>query len=74
MNLFEKGETVKVFDVQDWKSKRDVGDNSQYFKNAEILKIYWNDSLLGSCAWVADVQFEDGRISKGHFLHCIKKV
>lgn len=54
---------VWVFDPQLWGGK-DVGDNSQFWMEAEVLKTYW---LNGN--HVADVQFmHDGRESKGHFI------
>lgn len=60
---------MSVFDPLLWGGK-DVGDNSQFWKNAEILRTYSTDDG----EQVADVRFQhDGRISKGHFVFGMKE-
>lgn len=55
-----------VFDPKLWNGK-DVGDNSQFYKEADILNIY-----RAGKDEVADVQFHhDGRVSRGHFTRGI---
>lgn len=54
--------TALVFDNVLWNGK-DVGDNSQFWKEADILEIHHNDG-----GKVASVRFHhDGRTSHGHF-------
>ena len=55
-----------VFDSEEWSKTGDVGDNSQFWKPAKILVA----SSDGTCT----VQFEDGRISKGHFYKDTKEI
>lgn len=64
------GTIMSVFDSKLWNG-RDVGDNSQFWKPAEILKTYKTDNGED----VADVRFQhDGRTSKGHFIDGMKEV
>lgn len=52
-----------VFDADEWlKAGGDIGDNSQFWKTAKILKVKSSD---GTCL----VQFADGRLSEGHFYN-----
>jgi hypothetical protein len=72
---FAKGDRVIVFDAVAWnKVGKDVGDNSCFHKEATILDVYYHNSEIGSSDWCATVKFDDGRVSKGHFLwgleHC----
>jgi hypothetical protein len=74
-SAFVKGDKVMAFDNQDWIKVGDVGDNSCFYKEAKIIKIYFHiPKLYGSKDWCANIQFNDGRISNGHFLsglrHC----
>lgn len=48
-----------VFDAAEWRKTGDVGDNSQFWKPAKILKL----GSDGTCL----VRFEDGRESDGHY-------
>lgn len=58
------GTIMCVFDSHLWGGK-DVGNNSQFWKNAEILKTYKNEDGKN----LAEVRFQhDGRISTGHFI------
>lgn len=61
----EHDKEIFVFDSMNYKG--DEGDNSKLWKKAKILKIYFRGD------WLTDVQLEDGRISKGHFLNSIEK-
>lgn len=69
-SAFFEGDTVIAFDNEAWnKVGKDVGDNSCFYKKAKILKIYFHiPRLYGSKDWCANIQFQDGRISNGHFL------
>lgn len=62
----KEGDFAMVFDADKWHVDR--GDNSEFWKKAKVLKVYWYDAKIGSSDWVVDVQFDDGRISKAHFL------
>lgn len=58
--------TAIVFDPKLWNG-RDVGDNSQFYKTADLLDIYIIDGDE-----VADVRFHhDGRVSRGHFVYAL---
>lgn len=59
------GDRCKVFDSDSWQKTGDVGDNSQFWLEAEIIKE--TDTHLSSMQSIIDVKFNDGRISKGHF-------
>jgi hypothetical protein len=61
---------VVVFDARLW-GGRDVGDNSQFWKSATIIRTYWDcDGNL-----LADVQFDhDDRVSYGHFVDVMRDV
>lgn len=58
-----------VFDSQTWQKTGDIGDNSQFYLMAEVVKEYEKDGDN-----LVDVRFEDGRISKGHFKSMTKAV
>ena len=67
--LYEEGSQALVFDPLLWKGK-DVGDNSQFWKPATILKVYrYHDGR-----WVANVRFDHRpeRESIAHFLSGMK--
>ena len=57
-----------VFDCHEWSKTGDVGDNSQFWKPAQILQRddYGENTVT--------VQFEDGRISRGHFYSATKPI
>ena len=61
-----KGEWLVVFDSIPWTRTGDVGDNSQFWKAAQVVECYWIDGDQ-----LVDVRFIDNRkrISRGHFLH-----
>lgn len=60
-------ETVIVFDPTLWKGK-DIGDNSQFWKSASIIRTYYKDGDK-----LVDVRFHyNNRISKGHFMSAIR--
>jgi hypothetical protein len=55
---------IKIFDTTLWQGK-DVGDNSQFWKEAVVLDVERRGKDL-----VATVQFlHDKRVSKGHILN-----
>ena len=66
----KEGDSAMVFDCDKWHVDR--GDNSEFWKKAKVLKVYWYNGKIGSSDWVVDVQFDDGRISNAHFLRQIK--
>lgn len=62
--------TALVFDPILW-GGRDVGDNSQFYKEAEILREYTDDRGRE----LVDVRFlHDDRVSYGHFADGLKPV
>lgn len=52
-----------VFDCQSWFKTGDIGDNSIFYKRAEVIRHRGN---------LVDVRFEDGRESNGHFTRLTK--
>lgn len=57
-----------VFDAKSWNLVgHDVDDNSMFWKPAKILRQYYDDTML-----LCDVQFDDGRVSSGHFWDSTK--
>ena len=65
---------VLVFDNKLWREAGgDVGDNSQFWKEATILYVGFTDDV-----WrdeIATVRFDhDGRISRGHFTNGMKEI
>lgn len=73
--IFYAGQIVKVFDGSSWQKTGDIGDNSQFYKEAEILLIYNYTSTFGTVDRVADVKWKhNGEISKAHFLSAIKTI
>lgn len=57
-----------VFNSRKWNG-RDVGDNSQFFEEAEILREYYLNQEL-----VADVKWDDGTVTTGHFVSGMRAV
>ena len=68
-SAFQKGDRVIVFDSQTWEISGDIGDNSQFYIPATVI----NCRKDSSGRWLVDVQFNDGRISNGHFQSGVVK-
>lgn len=67
--LFHQSSVMLVFDAAEW-AGRDVGDNSQFWHEASILKRYC--SVRGD--EYATVRFHhDGRISRGHLVDAMRE-
>jgi hypothetical protein len=70
----EMPRVMMVFDAQLW-GGRDVGDNSQFWKRAKILRMYAGsyNPTLRKYDILAHVEFEhDRRQSRGHFVEMMK--
>lgn len=54
----------------------DVGDNSTYWKPATITHIYKDTTFRGNGRglWLANVKFDDGRTTHGHFISAFRKI
>lgn len=64
---FKAGENVIVFNDTRWRKTGDLREgNDVYFQKAKILKLRYSKE------WLADVKFESGQISNGHFVRGIK--
>ena len=63
-------EKVLAFDCGQWAKTLDINDNLIYWKPALIINERKDD--LGR--ELVDVQFEDGRISHGHFKEGVIKL
>lgn len=60
---------MMVFDSKLWAGK-DIGDNHQFWKEAEILSLSGNGDDQ-----IATVRFRyDNRISGGHYTNCMKHI
>lgn len=60
-----------VFNSDAWnRAGGDVGDNSQFWQVATILRTYFAKS--GEI--VADVKWPDGTETRGHFVDCMRDV
>jgi hypothetical protein len=56
-----------VFDSNSWQKTGDIGDNSQFYKPATVIRERTKDGEV-----LLDVQFDDGKASNGHFKRCTK--
>lgn len=75
MSEIKVGDQVIVFDGSEWAKTGDIGDNSQFWKEATILELRTSVNHWGtSKEQIADVQFKDGKISKGHFMDLINLI
>ena len=66
---FKVGENIIVFNDTRWRKTGDLKEgNDVYFQKAKILRL----RLRYNKEWLADVEFESGQISNGHFVRGIK--
>lgn len=65
----DKPDIVMVFDSYEWDKTGDVGDNSQFYRPAKVLRYRTHENEL-----IVDVMFDDGRESNGHFFKCVVPV
>jgi len=63
---FVVGQNAIVFNNTEWSKTGDIDKNQIYFQKATILNLRYKDE------WLADVQFESGLKSNGHFVRGIK--
>lgn len=71
----EVGNLVKVFDDKSWREAGgDKGDNSCFYVNAKVLKLY--KGTFGHSLADVLMYLEGGktRESKGHFVNGLKKL
>jgi hypothetical protein len=66
---FKRGDRVKAFAWWLWEKKGDVGDNSQFYLPATVLHFYQRDG-----EHLADLLFDCGRESRGHFVYGFQPV
>ena len=69
---FKVGDRVIVFDGDEWFKTGDIGNNECFFKPAIITKV--RKAREHPNEWLADVTFDYGYQSKGHFQSMIKAV
>ena len=62
----KKGDKRTVFEPKIWHG-RDRRNNEHCWNRATILRVYYKDGLE-----LADVKFESGRISLGHFTSAMR--
>lgn len=59
-----------VFNSKRWRAAGgDIGDNSCFFEEAEILEEYYTNS-----GRVADVCWPDGSVTHGHFVSGMEEI
>ena len=72
-SAFKIGEQAIVFDCNTWLKSGDIGNNEKYYIEAKVIRV--RKSKEYPYEWLADVKFNDGHISRGHFQsgmrHCI---
>lgn len=62
------GQTYNVFDGAAWYRLGDIGDNSCFWKAAEVISVYELDNER-----MVDVRFiASGRVSRGHFTTSLR--
>lgn len=64
---FKRGDKVLAFAHWEWEKTGDIGDNSQFYKPATVLHFYFRDG-----EYLADLLFDCGRDSRGHFACGLK--
>ncbi len=71
---YKSGDSVIAFDNKDWAQIGDIGDNSQFYKEAKIINVRWHEPVVyGSSGLVADIQWKhNGESSSGHFIIGLK--
>jgi len=67
-STYWKDDKVIVFNSQKWSKTGDIGDNSQFYQNATVNSVRKDKEGR----WLADVTFENGTVSNGHFQDGIK--
>lgn len=60
------GSKVKVFDGMDWSKTGDVGDNSDFYKPATVIKITPDPFHIALVDVIFD--YKPDQISRGHFI------
>ena len=73
-SVFCVGDCVKAFNSKEWEKKGDIGDNEQFYREAEIVKLRKESSMVYADRWwLADVKWKhNGEISNGHFVRGLK--
>ena len=69
MNI-KPGDYVMCFDSLEWsRVGHDVGDNSKFYYEAEVLRIYKRSDLM-----MCDIRWaHSGKESKGHFVSGLRE-
>ena len=69
LSTFKPCDFAIVFNAKEWNKTYDLPEGNQvYFQRAKIIKVEKN----GYGEWLADVIFDSGLESKGHFQDCMK--
>jgi hypothetical protein len=56
------------FDASHWQRVgHDVGDNSMFWKPVTVKRVYFDRG-----DWLAEVEWEDGLVTRGHFASGLK--
>jgi len=64
------GDKVIAFNCKEWMKTGDVGHNEKYWQSAKVIET--RKSKRGEL--IADVLFDNGTYSRGHFQDGLKKI
>lgn len=67
---FRRGDRVRAFAWWLWQKTGDVGDNSQFYLPATVLRFYFRPGD----GYLADLLFDCGRESRGHFARGLRRI
>jgi hypothetical protein len=70
ISAFNVGDKVIAFDGHEWMKKGDIGNNDCFRKEATVVRVRQRKS---NNEWLADVVFNDGSESNGHFQSTLKR-
>ena len=68
--IFKTGDIVRGFDSNEWSKTGDIGNNNQFWHKATVIKTRRDKHGRP----LADIKFEDGTISNGHFQYALEKM
>jgi hypothetical protein len=74
--VFKQGDSVMAFNGIEWQKTGDIGDNSQFYQEAKIVRLYFHNNVgYKGGDWCADIQWKhNGEMSMGYFVSQLKQV
>jgi hypothetical protein len=70
-NKYNIGDRVIAFDSQSWSKTGDIDNNEIYYLPAKVIGIR-KSNYTNELMWLADVKFDNGKISNGLFQNGLK--